>query len=388
MAAIRRQLGIFMGKTHMVEFAFGGTGQNHHWGAPRNPWDANAHRSPGGSSSGAGVSLIEGSALVALGSDTAGSVRIPASMTGTVGVKVTLGRWSAAGVVPLSPSFDTPGFLARSAADAAYIFAAIDPAAPRIAAADIAGLRIGIGDPLLWGECDPGIAEGAKAALDALAAKGAVLREGLLPEAKDAYDVFLEGGFSAIELRNFLDHELPDWLDELDPIIAALVKNAEKLSAREYLARLDRMRRAAPSARARLQNFDVIASPTLCVTPPLMAQVGEADSHWRVNRRIVRNTVGVNYLRPLRDHLAGGARPGGNAGRIAVHRRARQRGAAPRRLARRRARPRHRARAARACAARRVTLCTQMAVSRRASPSSQRRRRFKLPNEANSAFAR
>ncbi len=295
-AAIRRQLGIFMGKTHMVEFAFGGTGQNHHWGAPRNPWDANAHRSPGGSSSGAGVSLIEGSALVALGSDTAGSVRIPASMTGTVGVKVTLGRWSAAGVVPLSPSFDTPGFLARSAADAAYIFAAIDPAAPRIAAADIAGLRIGIGDPLLWGECDPGIAEGAKAALDALAAKGAVLREGLLPEAKDAYDVFLEGGFSAIELRNFLDHELPDWLDELDPIMVALVKNAEKLSAREYLARLDRMRRAAPSARARLQNFDVIASPTLCVTPPLMAQVSEADSHWRVNRRIVRNTVGVNYL--------------------------------------------------------------------------------------------
>jgi aspartyl-tRNA(Asn)/glutamyl-tRNA(Gln) amidotransferase subunit A len=103
-----------MGKTHMVEFAFGGTGQNSHWGAPYNPWDPDAHRAPGGSSSGAGVSLLEGSALLAFGSDTAGSVRIPACMTGNVGLKVTLGRWSTEGVVPLSPTFDTPGLLARA----------------------------------------------------------------------------------------------------------------------------------------------------------------------------------------------------------------------------------------------------------------------------------
>jgi Asp-tRNA(Asn)/Glu-tRNA(Gln) amidotransferase A subunit family amidase len=107
----------------MLEFAFGGTGLNSHHGAPYNPWDASTHRSPGGSSSGAGVSLLEGSALLAFGSDTAGSVRIPASMTGTVGLKVTLGRWSTEGVVPLSHSFDTPGLLARSVADAAYRFA-------------------------------------------------------------------------------------------------------------------------------------------------------------------------------------------------------------------------------------------------------------------------
>jgi len=106
MATLRRQLGVIIGKTHMVEFAFGGTGHNSHWGAPYNPWDATAHRAPGGSSSGAGVSLLEGSALLAFGSDTAGSVRIPACMTGTVGLKVTLGRWPADGVVPLSPTFE------------------------------------------------------------------------------------------------------------------------------------------------------------------------------------------------------------------------------------------------------------------------------------------
>jgi aspartyl-tRNA(Asn)/glutamyl-tRNA(Gln) amidotransferase subunit A len=110
-AALRRQLGVITGKTHMVEFAFGGTGQNTHHGPPYNPWDAAAHRSVGGSSSGAGVSLLEGSALLAFGSDTAGSVRIPACMTGNAGLKVTIGRWSTDGVVPLSFTFDTPGLL-------------------------------------------------------------------------------------------------------------------------------------------------------------------------------------------------------------------------------------------------------------------------------------
>src|SRR5580704_11006818 len=128
-ATLRRQLGVIMGKTHMVEFAFGGTGRNSHHGAPYNPWDAGAHRSVGGSSSGAGVSLLEGSALLAFGSDTAGSVRIPACMTGNAGLKVTIGRWSTDGVVPLSFTFDTPGLLARSVSDLAYGFASLDPAA-------------------------------------------------------------------------------------------------------------------------------------------------------------------------------------------------------------------------------------------------------------------
>ena len=301
-AALRRQLGVIMGKTHMVEFAFGGTGQNSHWGAPRNPWEGNQHRSVGGSSSGAGVSLCEGSALIAFGSDTAGSIRIPASMTGNVGLKLTLGRWSAAGVVPLSPTFDTPGPLARSVEDAAYGFAALDPAhgdpqrfLRQIERSDLAGIRIGVDDAHLWGDCDPGIAEGAKAALAALAARGAVLRPVAVPEAAQCYAVFLEGGLSAIELRGFLDAELPQWLGELDPVIRPLVQNAEKLSARDYLARLHRLRGLARSVPARFEAVDVIASPTLCLTPPLMSDVATAEGHWNANRRIVRNTVWVNY---------------------------------------------------------------------------------------------
>jgi aspartyl-tRNA(Asn)/glutamyl-tRNA(Gln) amidotransferase subunit A len=302
-ATLRRQLGVITGKTHMVEFAFGGTGLNSHHGAPYNPWDAAAHRSPGGSSSGAGVSLHEGSALLAFGSDTAGSVRIPASMTGTVGLKVTLGRWSTEGVVTLSHSFDTPGLLARSVADVAYGFAALDP---RLGDAErflaecetfaLDGVRIGVDDGFFWNDCDPGIAEAAREAVAALARHGAVLRPTILREAADAYAVFLEGGVSAIELRSFPDQELPDWLAQLDPTTAPAVRGAEGLSARDYLARLGRLKALARQANRRFDGVDVIATPTLCITPPVLSELGTPEAYLSVNRRIVRNTVAVNYL--------------------------------------------------------------------------------------------
>jgi aspartyl-tRNA(Asn)/glutamyl-tRNA(Gln) amidotransferase subunit A len=108
--------------------------------------------------------------------------------------------------------------------------------------------------------------------------------------------VFLEGGLSAIELRSLLDREPPEWLDQLDPLIAPAVCNAEGLSAREYLARVARLDVLAQAVSPRLDAVDVIASPTLWLTPPLMSDVADADSHLRVNRRIVRNTAWVNYL--------------------------------------------------------------------------------------------
>ena len=214
------------------------------------------------------MSLLEGSAVLAFGSDTAGSVRIPACMTGNTGLKVTIGRWSTDGVVPLSFTFDTPGLLARSVSDLAYGFAALDPAgldpAALIAQAgtrELAGIRIGVGDPFLWRECDLGIAETVQEAVDALVRSGAIARDFTLPEMEAAYGVFLEGGLSAIELRSFLDRQLPEWLDQLDPVITPAVRNAESLSAREYLARTARLSDLARSAVPRLDAVDVIASP-------------------------------------------------------------------------------------------------------------------------------
>ena len=302
-AALRRQLATVMGKTHMVEFAFGGTGHNAHYGTPYNPWDAAAHRSPGGSSSGAGVSLCEGSALLAFGSDTAASVRLPAAMTGNAGLKITKDRWSTEGIVPLSFTFDTPGILARSMADAAFAFVALDPhlgdsfAYQRRVPEGVDGICIGLADSWFWEDCENGIADVVRAALDKLARAGAVLKEKPFPEAREAYAVFSEGGVSAIELRAFLDRELPDWLATIDPVNAPALKNAENLSAREYLTRRLRLLDAAKSAAARFDDVDVIATPTVMFTPHVLAEETGAEKFWVRNRKIVHNLVPVNYLR-------------------------------------------------------------------------------------------
>lgn len=301
-AALRRQLATVMGKTHMVEFAFGGTGQNAHYGCPYNPWDANAHRSPGGSSSGAGVSLCEGSALLAFGSDTAASVRLPAAMTGNAGLKFTKDRWSSDGIVPLSFTFDTPGILARRMADAAFSFAALDPqlgdgfAFLRRVPNGVDGVRIGIADSWFWDGCENGIGDIVRSAIDSLARAGAIVKEATLPEARDAFAIFGEGGFSAVELRSFLDRELPDWLATIDPVNAPALKNAANLSAREYLTRRLRMLEAAKSAATRFADVDVIATPTVMISPHVLTEETGPEKFWERNRKTVHNLVPVNYL--------------------------------------------------------------------------------------------
>jgi aspartyl-tRNA(Asn)/glutamyl-tRNA(Gln) amidotransferase subunit A len=301
-ANLRRQLATVMGKTHMVEFAFGGTGQNAHYGSPRNPWDATAHRSPGGSSSGAGVSLCEGSALLAFGTDTAASVRLPASMTGNAGLKLTKDRWSTDGIVPLSFTLDTPGILARSMADAGFSFAALDPdlgdgfAFLRGVPTGVDGISIGISDPWFWDSCENGIGEIVRGAIDALARAGAVVTEAPLPEARDAFAIYVEGGLSGIELRAFLDRELPDWLATIDPVNAPALKNAANLSAREYLTRRLRLLEAAKSAAARFDHVDVIATPTIMFTPHVLSDKVSPEQFWAYNRNIVHNLAPANYL--------------------------------------------------------------------------------------------
>ena len=161
--ALRKLGAVIVGKTHTVELAFGGVGLNPNTGTPVNPWDAGEHRVPGGSSAGAGVSLWEGSVRIAVGSDTGGSVRIPASATGVVGHRHTTGRWPTTGVVPLSTTLDTVGLLTHTAADSCYAFRAIDPLAghgapspsPRPA---LAGLTIGIPRHGLWQDTHPSVA--------------------------------------------------------------------------------------------------------------------------------------------------------------------------------------------------------------------------------------
>lgn len=295
------ELAVLVGKTHTVEFAFGALGINRHWPTPRNPWDTSHHRVPGGSSSGAGVALCQGSVAIALGTDTGGSVRTPASLTGNVGYKPTIGRWSTEGIVPLSPYLDTPGILARTVDDAMLAAAEMERCfgitRGAIGATSVlSSLRIGIPEHLLWDDCDPGIAEGAKGALVELERAGHRLVPIPFPEAAQAFELFKAGGTAGAELLAFLRHELPDWIAQLDPNVGSRMKAAAQVSAADFLVRKMTIDALARAARRRFEHTDVIVSPTTAQTPPLLASIGTWEQYRPVNLKMARNPTVANFL--------------------------------------------------------------------------------------------
>ena len=289
---LRRQSAAIVGKTHTVEFAFGGLGTSSHHPVPWNPRDRATHRAPGGSSSGAGVSVAEGSALVAFGTDTGGSVRIPASLTGTVGLKTTLGRWSTAGIVPLSPSFDTPGLLTRSADDAAFSFEQLDTARVPDLAPDTP-LRIGVAEPFFWQDCSPGIAERVT---EALRLTQATLTDQSLPGVAEVYQIYHQGGIVSAELFAFLNGSLPAWLDTLDPRVRRRMDDGSALEAWRYLHRKARYAELAAQAAAVFDTCDVIVSPTVPLTPPPVALLQDDATYAKLNLQMLRNTCVVSFL--------------------------------------------------------------------------------------------
>lgn len=292
---LRQQGAAFTGKTHTVEFAFGGLGVNGHWGSVRNPWDASVHRVSGGSSAGAGVSLSEGSALIALGTDTGGSVRIPAAMTGNVGLKTSIGRWPTDGVVPLSHTLDTVGLLTRTVADAAFAFAAIEgKTLPQ--KTEIHGLRIGCIRQMAFDDCSPGVAESVITALQKLEAAGATLIDADFPEAETAFDLLCHSGIPAMELRRFIDAELPDWLESMDWPVKRRMVGTDTSKVDFYEDRLQALAQAIASADARFAGVDVMVCPTVSVTPPPADECDEPETYAPFNLRSLRNTAIGNYL--------------------------------------------------------------------------------------------
>ena len=293
--SLRHQLGVIVGKTHTVEFAFGGLGTSRHHTVPWNPADRMTHRAPGGSSSGAGVSVVEGTALVAFGTDTGGSVRIPASLTGCVGLKTTLGRWSTSGIVPLSPSFDTPGILTRSADDAAFAFEQLDAA--RVPDLDpTTPLRIGVAEPFFWQNTDPGISERVHETLALVEAAGAKLTDQTLPGCAEVYRIYHQGGIVSAELYAFLRQSLPDWLETLDPRVRRRIDDGRALEAWEYLHRKARYADLAAKAAQTLSGYDAIICPTVPIAPPPVALLDDPDTYASLNLAMLRNTCVVSFL--------------------------------------------------------------------------------------------
>ena len=302
-ARLRGQGAVFVGKTHTVELAFGAVGINPHWGTPRNPWDAQNARIPGGSSCGAGVSLWEGSALVALGSDTGGSIRIPASMTGTVGHKPTHDRWSVAGVVPLSTSLDSVGGLTRTVEDSVYFFGALDPAwgeasalLRHLSTLAPAGLRIAVPKCDIWADCQTDIADVLERALDDLGAHGwhhLVVDGSLLDKAQILY---MTGGIAAAECLAFLERDLPGWLEILHPTVGSRLAGAPSHTSERYATSIAERKRLLGRAETLFERADLLVLPTAIITPPLVSDLYDLDRYAETNTPALRATCPISML--------------------------------------------------------------------------------------------
>ena len=293
--ALRKQAAVVMGKSHTVEFAFGGLGMNAHWPTPWNPQDRKIHRAPGGSSSGAGVTLGEGTALLALGTDTAGSVRIPASVTGNAGIKTTKGRWSTDGVVPLSSTFDTTGLLTRSAADLAFAFEQLDGAVVPLLG-NLAGIRLGVAERFLWDGTSPGISERVEEALRLAESDGAHVADAALPATREVFELYHKGGIVAPELYSFLSAALPDWLETLDPRVQRRMEAGRTQTAWEYLQRRERYAALSLEAVQSLAGLDALVCPTVPITPPPVTDLVDDDVYIKTNLQMLRNTCVASFL--------------------------------------------------------------------------------------------
>jgi aspartyl-tRNA(Asn)/glutamyl-tRNA(Gln) amidotransferase subunit A len=289
---LRRAGAVIIARTNMSEFAFSGLGLNPHYGTPGNA--ADPARIPGGSSSGAGVSVAQGTSDISIGTDTGGSVRIPASLNGIVGFKPSTGRIPLDGAFPLSYSLDSIGPLARSVAECAAADAIMAGEEPEtLEPASLAGLRIGVPRGSLFEETEPVVAEGFERSLARLSKAGASILdhdvEDLLTAMAEATSI---GSIASVEAAAI--HA--EWLDtgkaEFDPRVHGRIARGREVPASAYIRMMQQRARLIASFDRRLASFDVLALPATATTAPLTAPLlSDDDAFTRTNLLILRNTM-------------------------------------------------------------------------------------------------
>jgi aspartyl-tRNA(Asn)/glutamyl-tRNA(Gln) amidotransferase subunit A len=301
---------ILLGKTHTVQFAYGGVGINHHHGTPHNPWHP-THHVPGGSSSGSGVAVAAGMVPMALGSDTGGSVRIPAALCGTVGLKTTVGQVSRAGVFPLSWSLDSIGPLTRSVQDAALVYQSMQGADPHDASTagtvpqdvltglqdGVRGLRLAFAETVFWDQADAEVVQAVRACGDVFANLGAHVGTIAFPEAAEAQAVNPRGLAVAAEAYTLHQDRIEKHLDQYDTIVAPRIMQGKHVSATEYL----NTTRAWTALRAKVQrtlrDVDALLVPTTMIPAlPVVVVDASMEVYTERNLQYLRNTAIGNVL--------------------------------------------------------------------------------------------
>ncbi len=270
---LRQSGAVIIGKTAMTEFAFTAVGTNPHFGTPGNA--ADPARIPGGSSSGAGVSAAEGTSDIAIGSDTGGSVRIPAALNGVVGFKPTANRVPLDGVFPLSFTLDSVGPLARTVTDCALADAVMAGGEPAtLVPLPLAGLRIGVPKGSLLEGLDPAVADGFQRSLHLLESAGAHLIDHPIDDLVDAMiDATKDGTIAGIEAASVHAGWLadPELATQVDPRVAGPLTRRLSVSASAYIKLIKRRNELARAMDARLAPLDVLALPTVPITAPEIA---------------------------------------------------------------------------------------------------------------------
>ncbi|MCD0502900.1 amidase [Bordetella petrii] len=289
---------VIVGRTNMVEFAYSGLGVNPHYGTPLNAWDRASGRIPGGSSSGAGVSVTDGMALGAIGSDTGGSVRIPAALCGLAGFKPSAWRVSMAGVLPLSSSLDSIGPLAASVRCCATLDAIL--AGDEVAEwqpAMLRGLRLAVPTTLALDGMDAHVAATFAQALARLSEAGALIEEIEVPEFAQLAAINSTGGFTASEAWAWHRDLIARAGDRYDPRVVSRIRRGQEMSAADYLDLLDAREAWVAAVEHRIQGYDAMLLPTVPVVAPTVAEVTASDdAYYAANGLILRNPTLINFL--------------------------------------------------------------------------------------------
>jgi aspartyl-tRNA(Asn)/glutamyl-tRNA(Gln) amidotransferase subunit A len=301
---------VLLGKTHTVQFAYGAPGINHDHGTPHNPWHPIPH-APGGSSSGSAVAVAAGLVPMALGTDTGGSVRVPAALCGIVGLKTTVGRVSRAGVYPLCWTLDSAGPITRSVEDAAIVYQAMQGADARdestvgVAAHDtlrglkdgVKGLRIAFGETTFFDGVDSEVESAVRETGSVFRSLGAQISSIAVPEVAAAWAEEKRPLLIAAEACAVNRELLDKHLDQLDPVIGPRMLTGRTLSAPDYFALLQRYAQLRGEVRWTLRDVDALIVPTtMAPARPLDAIDTSFEAYLEYNMRVHRNAGIGNIL--------------------------------------------------------------------------------------------
>ena len=296
-ARLRRAGFVVIGRTNMTEFAYSGIGINPHFGTPKGAWRRDVGHVPGGSSSGAAVSVTDGMAHGALGTDTGGSCRIPAAYNGIVGFKPTQRRVPLEGGVPLSFTLDSFGPLARSAPccavlDAVLADETVAPLRPR----PIKGMRLAVPTTVALDELDDEVSRTFERALETLSHQGALIERIEVPEFLDVGVMNSKGGFAAAESYAWHRYLIVSHGDVYDPRVYARILRGEAISAADYIELLEARKSLIARACARLAPYDALVMPTTANTPPRIADLADDKEFTKANLRSLRNCSLINMI--------------------------------------------------------------------------------------------